>query len=737
MRARARRLGVALAAVVALALPSAADCLAATASATAARDASLARRGVTLAVKRHWLAPDEAYRYRVDVTRALSDISRLPKLRGAVIAVQLQQVTAMWDSYTKPRALALFSQLEENLDYLETHIIPPGRIDVADDDGVVYRWFPGKGLEFHPLAAFAALNAAALAQDAERTAQLSTALVDRGIPRGNRLIWEYSFNFGFGRPPWASGMAQAVAAQALGRASAVLEDPTLAVAATRAYAAVTPLTMQLSTGPWVRLYGFNREVVLNAQLQAILSLLQYSGDTGDTGAGALAQRLDASAQAMLSRFDTGDWSLYELGGAYATKEYQLFVTQLLAKLAAQTKDPFWIDASQRFHGYYYDPPEVTPGPPPPTIYPQPLDGFLDVAQIPVTLSQNASVTLAVGGQGLDVPRRRPSPPAPRLAAVGAADPALCDGLAGRPLVFRARGGAAALRRRRYSRSARRAGSSCSGTAEKSWSRLAPTRALTGLLSASRRRPEKARRRHQHDAVRPARRHRLVERRGELAGEHLPLDLVRRRLRIGPGAAAIADALLHAPRTVGQDIAIVAPRRAGDRSCSGAARGRRGARQKAVPARPHRSGPGCRQSWVCSFGSTAASQVLLRIGAREADVGRRQGAQALRGNRLLAGSTDAAVAALDALEGVVDGRQLGAVVLVELRRQARQHLVLPGLDQLRFDVAVEPAQIVLEPRHLAQQFPTLLEQVALPLLVGGHSFLRVDPSIRKDQARLLS
>ena len=399
MRGRARRLGVALLAALAVALPSTATARAATASATtSARDALLARRGVTLAVKRHWIAPDEAYRYRVDVTRAVSDISRLPTLRGRVIAVQLQQVTALWDSYTKPRALALFSQLAENLDYLETHIIPPGRIDVADDEGVVYRWFPGKGLEFHPLAAFGALNAAALAQDTERTAALSTALLDRAIPRGNRLIWEYSFNFGFGQPPWASGMAQAVAAQALARAAALLDDPTLAAAAARAYAAVPPLTLQLSTGPWVQLYGFNREIVLNAQLQSVLSLLQYADDTGDTAAGALAQRLDVAAQALLPRFDTGDWSLYELGGAYATKEYQLFVTQLLAKLAAKTQDPFWIDASQRFHGYYYDPPAVTPGLPPPTIYPQPLDGFLDVAQIPVTLSQNASVTLAVAGQ---------------------------------------------------------------------------------------------------------------------------------------------------------------------------------------------------------------------------------------------------------------------------------------------------------------------------------------------------
>jgi hypothetical protein len=193
-------------------------------------------------------------------------------------------------------------------------------------------------------------------------------------------------------------MAQAVAAQALARAGALLQDPNLVTTAVRAYASVSPLVLQLPSGPWIRLYGFDREVVLNAQLQAIVSLLDYADATGDGEASALAQQMIVTAQTLLPRFDTGDWSLYELGGAYATKEYELFVTQLLAKLAAKTQDPFWVDASHRFHGYYYDPPAVTPGPAPQPIYPQPLDGFLDVAQIPITLSQNASVTLAVGGK---------------------------------------------------------------------------------------------------------------------------------------------------------------------------------------------------------------------------------------------------------------------------------------------------------------------------------------------------
>jgi hypothetical protein len=389
----ARRFGVALASAVAAALLAAA-----TASATAAHDVALARRGVSKALKQHWISAADAQRYRADLTQATHDLSALPRLRAQIVEAQLAQLTTLWDSYTSPRALALFSQLEQNLAYLETHVIPAGRVDVADADGVVYRWFGAHGLEFHPLASFGALNAAVAAQDVEATGTLAAALVARAIPRGPRLIWEYSFRFGFGRPPWASGMAQAVAAQALARAGALLQDPNLVTTAVRAYASVSPLVLQLPSGPWIRLYGFDREVVLNAQLQAIVSLLDYADATGDGEASALAQQMIVTAQALLPRFDTGDWSLYELGGAYATKEYQLFVTQLLAKLATRTQDPFWTDAAQRFHGYYYDPPQITPGTPPPTLYPQPQDGFLDVAQIPLVLSQNASVSLSVAGK---------------------------------------------------------------------------------------------------------------------------------------------------------------------------------------------------------------------------------------------------------------------------------------------------------------------------------------------------
>jgi hypothetical protein len=148
--------------------------------------------------------------------------------------------------------------------------------------------------------------------------------------------------------------------------------------------------MMTSAGPWIRLYSFTREAVLNAQLQTVVSLFEY-------GATGLASQLLTAAQTLFPRFDTGDWSRYELGGAYASRSYQAFVTTLLAKVAARTKDPFWQSTASRFQAYLYSPAQVTQSAPPPPIWPQPADGYLDTAPIAFTLSQRASVSVSIAG----------------------------------------------------------------------------------------------------------------------------------------------------------------------------------------------------------------------------------------------------------------------------------------------------------------------------------------------------
>ena len=331
------------------------------ASARGETSAQLLRRGITHALGQHWLKPSDAARYRRDVNRALWDERRLPPLRGRIIASQLAQLTPLWDSYTSPRALALFTQLEQNLAYFETHRIPDTHVDESDADGVVYRWFPYKGLEFHPLASFSALANAAAAHDVDKTETLADALLERAIPRGRRLIWEYSFSFGAGRPPWASGMAEALAAQSLARAGVLLGDPRLTDAAARAYAAVPPLLLSTYAGPWIRLYGFDREVILNAQLQAIVSLTEYAKITGSESRGGARAAHARGCAGRCSRASTPATGRCTHCAAYhASLGYEQYVTDLLAKLAAQTNDPYWIDAAQRFADYL-GPPKVTEG----------------------------------------------------------------------------------------------------------------------------------------------------------------------------------------------------------------------------------------------------------------------------------------------------------------------------------------------------------------------------------------
>jgi hypothetical protein len=352
-----------------------------------------------------WLKPADAAHYRAALELARREAGSLPRGRVAVIASLLNEIAFESSSLTSPRALALFGMLQTNLSYLESHALPLTQTDITDEDGIVYRWFRGRGFQLHPLADFGALNNAVTRGDPVATRTLADALAARGVPRGAGLRWEYYFPFDNGKPPWTSGMAQAVAAQAFSRASSLLGDPRLLQIAGMAYAAVpASLVQRLAAGPWIRLYSFGKLVVLNAQLQSILSLLDYADASGDSSAASLASSMTGTAQTLLPKFDTGYWSLYSLHGREAPLNYQKYVTQLLVKLAQRTDDPVWQAAAERFVTYTRQPPRIEPEPQEPvTLYPQPADGYLDAATVTFTLSKHARVTLSAGGKAGTAP----------------------------------------------------------------------------------------------------------------------------------------------------------------------------------------------------------------------------------------------------------------------------------------------------------------------------------------------
>jgi D-glucuronyl C5-epimerase C-terminus len=313
---------------------------------------------VKQAVKAGRLDGATAASARGEILRAAHLARSLPRGRRERVLVALGQVAALAGRLTQPRAVAVFGQLRANDDYFSQHGAPRNHTDITGPDGIVYRYFTGLCFEFHPLANFSVLNSHVSAKDAGATQQLADALVARRGGSG----WEYYFHFEGGQPPWVSGMAQAVAAQAFARAAALVPDESDALlrAARAAYGAIPGrLTAATAAGPWIRLYSFRTVPVLNAQLQSVISLESYAQATGDSAAATLASQLKESAVAMLPRFDTGYWSWYSLAGVPSPLSYHQFVVQLLRKLAPE--DPSFETEANRFAAYVKEPPAFKVG----------------------------------------------------------------------------------------------------------------------------------------------------------------------------------------------------------------------------------------------------------------------------------------------------------------------------------------------------------------------------------------
>ena len=208
--------------------------------------------------------------------------------------------------------------------------------------GLVYRSYAGAGYRFQPLLSFAVLNRQVSQLRCGAARRLASALLARAVRRGGAVYWEYDFSYQGGPVPWRSGFAQAVAAQALARAGLMLRDPALSAVAGASFRGLRrTLLMRLGGGFWIREYGFTHEVILNSQLQSIISLESYAAVAESAAARRLARELTVAARRLLPRFDLGCWARYQLGGGAASLHYQTYHVELLRKLAATHSAPIW------------------------------------------------------------------------------------------------------------------------------------------------------------------------------------------------------------------------------------------------------------------------------------------------------------------------------------------------------------------------------------------------------------
>lgn len=222
-------------------------------------------------------------------------------------------------------------------------VVPPavaGSPDATAGD-LVFRYYDGVGLRVQPLLSFAKLNGAVSHRWPHAARRLASALLARAVRNGDALYWEYDFPYNGSPVPWRSGFAQAVAAQALARAGVMLGDPTLRAAAAAAFRGLRRLLIPVAGGSWIREYGYTDQVILNAQLQSIISLESYAAVTNSAAVRGVVHDLVIATQRLLSRFELGCWARYELGGGAATLHYQTYHVELLRRLALTRDEPIW------------------------------------------------------------------------------------------------------------------------------------------------------------------------------------------------------------------------------------------------------------------------------------------------------------------------------------------------------------------------------------------------------------
>ena len=332
---------------------------------------------------RRALLDDAITREAHDSYRRLYDESRSvrKRLSGARRA-ELHSVIATLERIAAGRDLngarmpVLFTLLERNTEFWRSRPFPaPGARLSLGRSPVVFQYYRGQGLQLQPLASFGKANAlynACVGNDVrpgvpcrrEALRELLDAMVALGVTRGGFVAWEYYFEFGGGRPPWISGLAQGTAVQALARGAELLGEPAyleVGRSALGAFERRPPVGVRVpaDAGNHYLIYSFNPRLrVLNGFLQAVSGLHDFARASNEPRALALFEAGDRAAREAVPRFDTGAWSLYASRGRESDLGYHRLVRDFLGNLCERTEAPVYCDSEKRFTRYLYEHPRL-------------------------------------------------------------------------------------------------------------------------------------------------------------------------------------------------------------------------------------------------------------------------------------------------------------------------------------------------------------------------------------------
>lgn len=220
---------------------------------------------------------------------------------------------------------------------------------------VLFQYFPGQGLQLHPLANWGRASGLLKGGYRENAREFLAELLPLAARRNGAMTWEYYFVFMGGAPPWTSGLSQGTALVALARAYRALRSAAYVRAlrsAVRLFAFRTPLGVRVRTrrGNHYAEYSFAPRLrIINGFVQALNGLWDARPYT------ALARSLyragDREARRALPWFDTGRWTYYSNRKTLSTLGYHVLLRDFLRELCGRTRTRIYCVKASRFSAY--------------------------------------------------------------------------------------------------------------------------------------------------------------------------------------------------------------------------------------------------------------------------------------------------------------------------------------------------------------------------------------------------
>jgi hypothetical protein len=301
--------------------------------------------------------------YRNDYAVAKTTARKLSGERrrelGAVIGI-LDDFAAR-GLMTTARLPQLFTTLERNRQWWTTgSLLSYGQRISFKDSRLVWEFFPGQGVQIHPLANFAKVNALLAGGFADGAKAMLEELKALAVPRAGGIAWEYDFRFASGQPPWVSSIAEGTAVQALARAAKQFADTSyldLARQALGVFRTPPPEGVRVPTkaGAHYLIYSYSPVRVLNAFIQAVNGLYDLWQTGGVPEAEPLYQEGLAEAKVETPTYDTGAWSLYE-PGQESPLSYHELVRDFLKGLCTRSRIDVFCTTATDFTSYLHQAP---------------------------------------------------------------------------------------------------------------------------------------------------------------------------------------------------------------------------------------------------------------------------------------------------------------------------------------------------------------------------------------------